>query len=115
MKDSNIATIFVASGFPSNRSTFFKKVRPNRAEDTDDEGNEDEEDINTTETVAIEGREGLYRQAISIHEKYAARPEALSPMCLAEFAITYQSTKTLGKLEPIGSLGPWCFWVDWGD
>ena len=41
MKDSNITTTFVASGFPCNRSTFFKKVKSShRQEESEDEDEE---------------------------------------------------------------------------
>ena len=75
LKDSNISTIFVTTGFPENRYNFLRYVKP--------------EDVTDLTTVQIEGREGDYVWTETIHEKYCRRPETLESMCLAEFAINY--------------------------
>ena len=122
LKDSNIACTFVASGFPENRSVFYKKVaedcneetqdhqnenlieNDNEESDNDEEGEEnkedkeeqeneeeDEEETKTQgqETVKIKDREGKFKPAVTIHDRYAARPKYLKDMCLAQFAMSY--------------------------
>ena len=39
--------------------------------------------------VEVEGRETRYREATTIHEKYASRPPALENMCLTQFNANY--------------------------
>ena len=41
------------------------------------------------EAIKIKGREGLYVEAISIHEKYASRPGKVEDLTLAQFATCY--------------------------
>ena len=103
LKDSNISTIFVQSGFPENRSTFFKKLPDGEEEDDlfeqllneDEQENEDLDENEVAEKpektsgVAIKDRPGRYQPATSIHDRYSARPKYLEEMCLAQFAINY--------------------------
>ena len=39
--------------------------------------------------IKIEGRAGNFQRAITVIERYAARPKYLKYMCLAQFAISY--------------------------
>ena len=100
----------LASGFPENRSVFYKKVAEECNEDTQDHQNEndieesdnDEEEDEVEEqeegeetktqgqeTVKIKDREGKFKPAVTIHDRYAARPKYLKDMCLAQFAMSY--------------------------
>ena len=114
LKDSNIATIFVSSGFPENRSVFYKKVEGENDDvnqicindNKNDEfgGNDDNDDIDdddfqlsSKDPIKIEGRDGLYKQSIPVHERYAARPKSLESMCLAQFATSYKYSKNPPK------------------
>ena len=106
LKHSNIATIFVPTGFPENRSVLFRKVPDNGVQkthardytessesesDVDDYDHCTEKNVNTyqDETVEIEGRDGNYKQALTMIDRYAARPEYLEQICLAQFATSY--------------------------
>ena len=95
LKDSNIACIFVNSGFPDNRSVFYHKVKDADEEemldDVDSDSETEERDENNF-AFKIEGRQGRYKQAISIHDRYSGRPERLEEMCLAQFATCYTYT-----------------------
>ena len=87
------------TGFPQNRSTFYRKVKDNENEDEeydgqesgDDDDNGDEE-LPTSKAVKIDGRSGKYIESISIIDRYKARPDHLNDMCLGQFAISYVST-----------------------
>ena len=105
---SNISCIFVASGYPENRSVFFQKVNDNSEkiveldnsfEEDHDEDSEDELIDNDDEKkpVKIAGRDGKFKEAISIHDRYAKRPDYLEKMCLAQFASVYVLTPRMKK------------------
>ncbi len=49
------------------------------------------------ELVEIEGKPGKYRQATSIHDRYAKRPTDLENVCLAQFAVWYEPRKQVPK------------------
>ena len=112
LKDSNITCIFVSSGFPENRSCFYRKVSDStdekfhyeeeKQEEDDDDHDEDEnegEDPYSTNVLSeqIEGRAGNYQKSISIIDRYAARPKYLKNMCLAQFATSYTYQKKRPK------------------
>jgi hypothetical protein len=103
---SSVQSKFVATGFPENRSGFYRKVNGdeyenNENEDNEDEVNEDEEDEMECEVnfedggnvINIPGREGKFKKVSEIHVKYANRPDHLQTMCLAQFATTYNYSK----------------------
>lgn len=102
LRDSNIACIFVSTGFPENRSVFFRKIKDDfETEEPEDDLDEESDFQQTSESksrVKIQGREGSYQQAISIHERYAGRPKSIEEMCLAQFATSYTYTSRLPKL-----------------
>jgi hypothetical protein len=77
VKNSSISCIFLSSGYPQNRSRFYKQIA------------EKKDEVPNRETVSITGREGVYQAPDSVHDHYSGRPFGLQEMCLAEFAITY--------------------------
>ena len=88
LSESNLKCVYVATGFPENRSKFLIKIK-DKAVDGDD----DEEGLLQQDYVTVPGKEGTYKHKIQIHDKYQARPEALEDMCLAQFAISYDSNR----------------------
>ena len=109
LRNSNISCLFVASGFPENRSEFYQKVPdvdtslqkefdaeedPNVEQDGDDDF---EEVSDTNEALKIEGKEGKYKKAITVQERYAGRPKCLEKMCLAQFATSYTYASKVPK------------------
>ena len=95
LKRSNIACIYVATGFPKNRSSFFKPVDPdpNSSNSTDDMEGEKEvtTDENNNDAVSLSGRNKKFKEVDTIHKKYSERPSALDDVCLAQFATSYRS------------------------
>ena len=88
LRYSSVKTIFVATGLPQNRSAFWKRVdgEPDVNQESNDQQQENEVVLSFGETVEIDGREGKYEKTTTMHENYAARPDATIPMCLAQFA-----------------------------
>ena len=83
-------TKFVQTGFPQNRTCIAQRLK----EKEDDDVNQEIDEIdlaNDRETFVIEGREGTFVEPVSIHERYALRPnvEILNNINLAQFAISY--------------------------
>ena len=108
MKDSNISCIFVMTGFPQNRSVFYRKVKDNPEEEdevnqedgqqeSDDEETEEKQNQHSSKTVNIEGRQGTYAESITVIDRYKARPDHLEDICLAQFAISYVYTSKVPK------------------
>ena len=98
LKDSNITCIFVATGFPENRSAFYRKVGHDIKEILDDESEIVEAHEETSEeSVAIEGDAGKFQKSITVIERYKSRPKCLESMCLAQFAICYSNIKSSPK------------------
>ena len=87
LSDSNLKCIFVATGFPENRSNFLRKVKDKIIE------NELEDEIEKQEHSGIQilRKKGIYKRSIPVHEKYEARPVALKNICLAQFATSYDT------------------------
>lgn len=81
MKKSCIATRFVTSGFPENRTNVYHKI--------------DDEDINESnprQGFKIENLKGRFKPtSTTIHQKYAMRPNSLDNMFLAQFAIHFET------------------------
>ena len=73
LTDSNLKVNFLATGFPENRSKFLSKVHQPEGQEPKPGG------------LKIPGLEGTFEEKLSIHEKYAARPNALEDMTLAQF------------------------------
>ena len=92
LSESNLKSIYVATGFPENRLHFLRKVK-----DILEDGNEEIEDPQQGD-IQLPGKEGKYRKTVPIHEKYAARPDALENMCLAQFATSFDTISAkIGK------------------
>ena len=109
LKNSNIACVFVTTGFPKNRSKFFTRVKDDKV-DSDDEDeieeiNEEREKDEELEKqkpesstkCTIEGREGKYKESITVIDRYVIRPTYLENMCMAQFAISYVFASTVPK------------------
>lgn len=110
LKDSNVKCVFVPTGFPENRSILYKRVKDESSKEADgkelqkeiideDEGDDDEvtEESIVGGAVKIEGKQGSFKQAPSIIDRYQVRPEILDQMCLAQFAIFYTPASTVPK------------------
>ena len=83
LSESNVKCVFVATGFPENRSNMLRPMRDKLAD-------EDFDNVGTPQDgIEIEGSDKTYKRVTPIHEKYASRPEYLNKMCLAQFAISY--------------------------
>ena len=77
LKNSNVATVFVQTGFSENRTVFFKKV----CDDVEDDAIEDEDDTEievdgeemtqatANKTVRIKDKAGKYSMGNPIHER----------------------------------------------
>jgi ATP-dependent DNA helicase PIF1 len=111
LSQSNVKCTFVPTGFRENRSRFLKKVEggekmgnqnpqeksdssvpfvENQDEDCDDPTACDLDELGG-QLIEIDGHNGKFRAVPSIHDKYANRPKAISLMCLAQFAIMYET------------------------
>ena len=86
LSESNLKCVFVATGFPENRSKFLIKIKEKLIDEDDDE-----ESMLNQGIVTVPGKEGTYKQKIPVHDKYASRPDELENMCLAQFAIYYDT------------------------
>ena len=73
LKQSNIRTVFVTSGFPWNRSNFLRKCKL----DDSDRGFE------------VDDYDGKFVETETIHDKYSMRPVIIEMICLAQFAMWY--------------------------
>ncbi len=112
LRDSNVKTVFVASGFPENRSFFYRKVDENNPEpivneNADQQSDDENEDLQFSngKPCMIEGRQGTYQSSVSVNDRYACRPEVLETMCLAQFATIYTYTQKIPKdvtFDPTG-------------
>ena len=69
-----------------------KDESDNDESDDDFQGNEDDENL-----CSIEGRLGKFKETITVHQRYAARPKKQNDMCLAQFASHYSYTKRIPK------------------
>ena len=93
LKDSNITCIFVASGFPENRASFFKKVSEEDSKFEKNDEESDDEDVEPhAKKIKLANRDGTYQQKTTVHDRYAMRPKVLEEMCLAQFAVSYKPT-----------------------
>ena len=90
LAESNVKCVFVATGFPHNRSRMARKVK-GKDSGYSEENENDEENMPHNRYVEIPGKEGKYVENISWHEKYAARPPGLKEMCLAQFATAFDT------------------------
>ena len=100
LKASNIKTDFVSSGYPENRSNFYRNVKNKDGMDLESDG-ENEEPVyssgNSREHFNIPGRKGKFQTGETIHTKYSNRPVKLEDVCLAQFFTSYVSCQRPGK------------------
>ena len=108
LKDSNIACIFVANGFPENRSVFYRKVKDKKADVEADVIAEDQDESENGESVTIEGRPGEFVLSTSVHDRYPLRPKKLERICLGQFAISYVFAKRISKKADFDQDGSSC-------
>ena len=90
LSHSNVKCLFVATGFPVNRSKFLVRVKDENNFIQKDDEDQEEPDINSNQ-IEIPGKEGKFKETTSIHQKYSNRPEYLENMCLAQFSMMYES------------------------
>ena len=97
LKKSNIACIYVATGYPRNRSTFFRPATTaEKSTDVENIVGEEQPMVNENDNIApvtIEGKQGQFKEVESIHQKYSQRPESLNDVCLAQFSTSYTYTR----------------------
>ena len=111
LKKSNVKSKFVATGYHENRYNFYHKIKTddsnsdhesdteNETEDEDDDEDDEEEmDSNFLEEtnfkgINLPGRQGKFRKAVTVHKKYANRPDVLENICMAPFATSFESCK----------------------
>ena len=109
LKKSNVKSRFVATGYHENRYNFYHKIKDDdndveTEDDSDSEDDEEEEEDSDfeedtkTEGICLPGRQGRFRKAITIHKKYACRPNELENICLAQFATSFESCKNPKKV-----------------
>ena len=86
LKESNVKTVFLPTGFPGNRTHFMKKINEEEAHLYDEDA-----------IVTIEGKESKYVAKSSVIDKYRRRPDILENMCLMQFVKMYDSVSTVPK------------------
>ena len=91
LSESNVKTIHVATGFPHNRSRMAWKVKDQNDNYNEEHDNGEDSAQARKREVHIPGKEGRYTEQVDVQEKYAARPEALEEMCLAQFATAFDT------------------------
>ncbi len=104
LKDSNVKCTFVATGFPQNRWTMFRKVHDDDEDDAEAEmvpEGEIEEQVkplrNEGPVIEIPGRSGKFRETTTVHDRYKNRPSGLEELTLAQFATIYEPRRTVPK------------------
>ena len=107
LRQSNLKTVYVDSGFPQNRSAILKKIganndlNENHLDDSDESTNEEQICTGSVRQNLIEimGRQGKYMKGTSIHDKYSLRPQNddIKQVCLAQFATTYEQPRSMPK------------------
>lgn len=93
LSESDIKCVFVSTGFPWNRSTFLVKQGKDKLIEDEDEVEQDEPTISRAKSIQLPGREGLFKMAVSVHDKYSARPRSIEHICLAQFATCYEMNR----------------------
>ena len=78
LKQSNIKTIFVATGFPENRAKFLRKCH--KGEDSE-------------RGFEVDDHEGKFIETETVHGKYCLRPQVVMFLCLCQFTMWYRMRK----------------------
>ena len=108
LQDSNIGTVFIQSGFPSNNSKFLRRVYPKNdkdesrfddciPEEDSDQNDEEDSDDDSNNYVKIAGREGFYQENQSLNDIYPLRPHAVESLTLSQFGISYVRSSSKPK------------------
>ena len=85
LRQSDVTTVWVPSGFPENQSQFMSKVPDHLAGG----GRED--------MVKVEGRSGFFQKGLSVQDKYKDRPKDVENLSLAQFATCYKQLQNKPK------------------
>ena len=86
LKDSNVKTVFLPTGFPENRTHFMQKV-----------SSENMHQYTEDELVTIDDKDSKYVAKPSVIDKYMRRPGGLEHMCLMQFVKMYGSVSSVPK------------------
>ena len=103
LRDSNITCQWLATGFPDNRYSFFRRVGDENfeeEEEVEDPENAEMEEApprSCKDTIQLSGKEGNFKEVTPIHDRYAKRPPCLEEICLAQFASHYTYTTRVPK------------------
>ena len=73
-KQSNVKTIFIASGFPQNRAKFLRKCAS---------------DLDAARGITVDGHDGKFLESESHHSKYAMRPICVEQVCFCQHCMRY--------------------------
>ena len=73
-KQSNVKTVFIASGFPNNRPKFLRRCRSEAEENRG---------------ISVNGHEGMFIETEDIHTKYMMRPQSMERLCLCQLGMRY--------------------------
>ena len=79
-KQSNVKTIFIASGFPQNRAKFLRKCSS---------------DVDVARGISVDGHDGKFLESESHHSKYAMRPLCMERICLCQHCMRYSQITAL--------------------
>ena len=95
LKNSNVVSKFLQTGFPENRTFLAQKLKDN--DDNEQELNDEDLDHPhlDKEVFTIEGKEGFYTKPTSLHDKYSMRPDIIEKICLGQFVISYEVDKNI--------------------
>ena len=79
-KQSNVKTIFIASGFPQNRPKFLRKCTC---------------EADASRGISVDGHDGKFLESESPHYKYALRPFCLERICFCQHCMRYTLVNAL--------------------
>ena len=79
-KQSNVKTIFIASGFPQNRAKFLRKCRS---------------ETDAARGISVDGHDGKFLESESHHCKYSMRPLCMEMICLCQHCMRYTQVTAL--------------------
>ena len=79
-KQSNVKTIFIASGFPQNRAKFLRKCSS---------------EADVARGITVDGHDGKFLESESHHCKYAMRPLCMERICLCQHCMRYTPVTAL--------------------
>ena len=71
LKKSNITCTYLATGYPRNRSSFFRPaISTEKPDDTENafEENPNEDELNDAAPISLEGRQGKFKEVETVHQ-----------------------------------------------